>query len=472
MAGALEIPVKFRDQQLAIPENIKSRFSAQDIETGNFVEAKYQESQICRRGSSLSKVTRMAAPNEQLEDFVESQNLVLRLEQMEIQKVTKGSSKKQPWSGDYWAYARGLIGARISDRDFDELEDWISRFQYILLKSAQSLLQSSGSKAIEKLSSSEKYDLLIGDDRGLLTSSMWMQGKEYYDQYGNVEQWMGICHGWAPAAIMEQRPTRLVQIPSYNNSEWQIPFSPAEIKGLVSYSWATNTYSAKTLGHRCNKKKPERDENGRIIDTDCFDLNPATWHLIVVNRLGMQRNSFVMDATYDYEVWNQPILSYEYEYFNPQTGDKVDDLNSATVLREDFSKDLFSKYRSASAKKIVGIKMKVSYVAETPAVYAEHDSESNDQIYWVEYRYDLELDKKNNIIGGEWYQAAHPDFIWTPKQGVQPQSLFDVQLASSTWDENSKLPADWAKAAQKGATKGDVLNKITHDLVNKSATSK
>jgi hypothetical protein len=40
---------------------------------------------------------------------------------------------------------------------------------------------------------------------------------------------------------------------------------------------------------------------------------------IVAAQRTVSRRAMIMDATYDYEVWNQPIFSYEYQYFNPAT---------------------------------------------------------------------------------------------------------------------------------------------------------
>jgi hypothetical protein len=38
-----------------------------------------------------------------------------------------------------------------------------------------------------------------------LTQANAEGGRYYYENYGNVEAWMGICHGWAPASYMMKR---------------------------------------------------------------------------------------------------------------------------------------------------------------------------------------------------------------------------------------------------------------------------
>jgi hypothetical protein len=41
----------------------------------------------------------------------------------------------------------------------------------------------------------------------------------------------------------------------------------------------------------------------------------------------------VIDASYDYEVWNQPVYAYTYRYFNPETGKEAKILSAAIIPR-------------------------------------------------------------------------------------------------------------------------------------------
>lgn len=115
------------------------------------------------------------------------------------------------------------------------------------------------------------------------------------------------------------------------------------------------------VGQRCDSQTPEQDENGRIITQGCADVNPATWHIVMVNKVARDQESFVFDATYDYEVWNQPVFGYSYKYFNPETNHEVDSLAEATVKLKKFKNDKFASYRSSEAESVVGISMEVSY---------------------------------------------------------------------------------------------------------------
>lgn len=444
----------------------QARFSPQDIANKTFVKIKHSEWGACRRNQNPFYSLELGANS--LYKFLDQSEPLNDLAEMESLQLQKGKAEQAPWSGDYWSYAGGVLGARYTDEEFNFLFTWPEKFDYIKKHSAQDLLRQQGSGRIENLSPAEKYDLLVGDPRMALTRSMWLEGKKYYDETGKVENWMGICHGWAPAAIMEPRPTRAIEVASLDH-RFSVVLPPAEIKGLVSYSWANNYYPSAFLGQRCNKKDPIRDANGRLMDPECFDLNPATWHMAVVSRLGQQRQSFVMDATYDYEVWNQPVLDYSYEYFNVQTQKRVYNLANATVRREEFYADKFAKYRSPKVKYIVGIEMQVSYVMEAEATNEPEDSEDNDIVRSTTYRYDLELSEDGKIIGGEWYSTVHPDFIWTPLKNAEPRAPYDSHLQSSDWSGQGSIPQEWARRAREGSAHGIILNTLTKALLLRAA---
>ncbi|MCB0351748.1 MAG: hypothetical protein KDD38_11230, partial [Bdellovibrionales bacterium] len=311
---------------------------------------------------------------------------------------------------------------------------WQEAFDYFKLNPPQKIDPSL-------LAPSEKYDILVGDDAFTLTNLSWAEGKMYNDEKGDVESWMGICHGWAPASYMEPRPTHTIQVPSYNPSfKKNIEFRPDDIKALISLKWAnginvTPDYQSgatRFVGGRCNVENPEKDtETGRIIDPACFDLNPGLWHVIVTNHIGQTKRPFVIDASYDLEVWNQPLVSFSYSYFNPKDLEYVDDLHSARVRLDDpeFT-DKFAKFRNNKlAVEIVGIAMDIEYVVETSPDGAITDSALNDRTRKAKYHYDLELDQSGRIIGGEWYQNKHPDFIWTPIQNsvaVNQEDLYNL----------------------------------------------
>ena len=126
---------------------------------------------------------------------------------------------------------------------------------------------------------------------------------------------MGLCHGWAAAAIFVPAPVLKVTTVGPRGSK--IDWYPDDIKALATLAWSRGNFRANQISGRCDTKNPKTYPNGRLSEQECFDTNPATFHLALGNLIGRQGFAFIMDAAYDYEVWNQPILSYEFEYFNP-----------------------------------------------------------------------------------------------------------------------------------------------------------
>ena len=117
-----------------------------------------------------------------------------------------------------------------------------------------------------------------------------------------IEGWFGVCHAWAPAAIMEEEPLK----PVVRNG---ITFETSDIKALIIAQY--DRTSAYMIGGRCNEHEIERDEQGRITNDDCRDINAGSFHLIVTNLLGKYDRPMVIERTTNYEVWNQPFVGYE-----------------------------------------------------------------------------------------------------------------------------------------------------------------
>lgn len=345
-----------------------------------------------------------------------------------------------PWSDDYWALYLGVLGRRYADPDFPESSDWKENYDYIASNRAAGILSSGDADAIDRLSPAEKYDILVGDPEFTLTRQMWDEGRRYYDEYGHVESWMGICHGWAPVAYMLERPTSAVRVIAADGTP--LVFYPSDIKALASLLWANVRTHSRFIGGRCNDKDPKQDpQTGRMVSSECFDTNPGAWHLAVVNQIGVSQRSFIIDATFDYEVWNQPILSYEYRYFNPQTMQSSDSLDGALVPIGDFDNDRFADYRSSATATVAGIAMDVAYMVETRPSHNQTDSHANDDMNHVRYVYDIEQDAMGGIIGGEWYTNLHPDFLWTPPENER--AVTDNASATGPWRRNQPLPPAW-----------------------------
>jgi hypothetical protein len=316
--------------------------------------------------------------------------------------------------------------------------------------------------------------LIVGDEKKTLTNAMWREGKTYWDATKSVETWMGICHGWAPASFMMGRPKHSVNVLAADGKT-KVTFFPSDIKALESLLWANGSFKQKLMGTRCTSKKPRSDSNGRMIGQDCFDNNPGSFHLAITNQIGIagkktngfEKRGLVLDATFDYEVWNHPIYGYKYSYTNAQTGKSVGSISAAAVTPTEFTKDKFKKYRSPKAVKIVGIAMDVTYMIETQPSTSDSNSPDDDLETTVRYLYDLEIDNSGEIIGGEWYSNAHPDFLWTASEGTQAKSFVDSSL-SGTWEDKDSVPKQWQSLAPKASFYSQPIAKIIQEIVERA----
>ncbi len=374
----------------------------------------------------------------------------------------------RPWSDSYWPINQGILGSRYADQDFLYLEGWKESYDFVQNTTSEYVLSQDDTELIDSLSPSEKYDYVLGlSGSDSLTHAMWNEGRYYFERQGRVESWMGICHGWAAASYMLDRPQNKISVTATDGKK--VSFYPSDIKALASLLWAKASANINFIGGRCNDQSPERDENGRIISQNCQDSNPGTWHKSIVNMLGVHKRPFIMDATYDYEVWNQPVLSYEYTYFNPLVDEKVALLDEAIISNEDYKNDPFKKYRSKKTKYIVGIEMMVTYLVETQATHRDYDTEEFDQSNRAFYVYDLELDENYNIIGGEWYRGGHPDFLWTPVTNARALSNGDFFiLGDSHWDGKNIISKAWKQAGAQSAKYGEPLALLIESLIKLS----
>ncbi len=358
---------------------------------------------------------------------------------------TKAELTTVPWSADYWAIALGMTAYRYADSELQDLvQDDYSEFQKVKFATVntykpqpadylalEGLSEEDRNKAIDLYSPAEKYDLLMGDFKFSLTNASKKEGLSFLDEDGFVEMWMGICHGWAPAAYMYKRPVKPLTLTAADGIT-EITFYEDDIKALASLKWAKSPYNSRFVGGRCNLKGDDvktDEKTGKILNKECFDTNPGTWHISVANKIGIQNESFVMDATFDYEVWNQPVQAYEVSFFNVADMSTYDTMEEAvTNLAELGEADTFHAVRNADprATQVVGVSMKVVYISETRPRQGEPRP---DRLVNVYYQYDLELDDNFNIVGGEWYTNNHPDFLWTPYENQQPMNNVDRQLA-------------------------------------------
>lgn len=195
--------------------------------------------------------------------------------------------------------------------------------------------------------------------------------------------------------------------------------------------------------------------------------------IILANQLGINKKSFVIDATWDLQVWNQPMYSYSMNFFNI-LNDKEGDLEASKVKPSALSQrnepilKFLSKRTNKAAAYVVGVNMDIVYIAETSP---SHNAPGPDKQVKVTYTFTLELDQQNTILGGEWLHNQHPDFIWAPADGAKPLNEEDNQIASSISGDISspQVLQQLTSFAQSASSRGEVLGAVVDYLVAKSS---
>lgn len=441
----------------------------------------------------VSKVSRLA----------ENDNYLSDLREITKRGLTRANTKNQPWGGSFWPLIQGQVANPYQDKDFTilhgafnglEVTSW--KYNYNKYEKRQKKVHPKiyelSEKELAELAPSEKYDILLGDTSFDLTNRVW----NYVQTWGSKKKWgflssidlpagyripdgnslmalwEGICHGWAVASGHYDRPEKTVWVTLPNNK--RMPFYPNDLKALISLMWANSTVQDQVIveGYRCNRKSPKKDDNGRYIDTEldkndtkllprCADVHPAVYHTSIVNILGVEGRSFVVDKSAKASIANQPVAGYEYTYFNPETG-KDASLEAAAIAVENYKEDPFKSARNPETKYIVGVAMTLKYVDWEDPIMKETNYPSDDKISEMKFNYDLELNADFKIIGGQWRvnkdgsgkliggSTNQPDFFWVVPRDYK--KYFQPVSGLPEWDfAKSTLPPQQFKAAARNA---------------------
>lgn len=437
---------------------------------------------------------------ERLAALNEGSSYLSNIYEMESRGLNRAETTVQPWGGSYWPLYQGMIGNNYQSKDYNTFifsarrnVDWTKNVRDYK-KRAEKVhpkIYELDEKELAKLSPSEKYDLMLGDTSFDLTNRVW----EYTEKWGNEKKWgflsaielpdgyripdankfmalwEGICHGWAVAAGHTERPEKTVTIFLPNGKK--MPIYPNDIKALISLMWAHSTIQSNVIfeGNRCNKKNPDQDKHGRYIDVEidrndtellprCADVHPGIFHVAMVNILGIEGRSFVVDKTAEAAIANQPVSGYELTYYNPKDG-KEGPLATSVISRESYGiKDHFAVSRNAEATHIVGVAVKLKYIDWEYPQKKETNYPTDDKVSDFSFNYDLEINVKGDVVGGQWRvrkkgrgrafgQKTHqPDFFWVIPRDWKNYFKPISSLPKWDFDQNTLPPQEFAPAAR------------------------
>jgi hypothetical protein len=284
------------------------------------------------------------------------------------------------WANDYWPNKRGSINYRWNSpqpKGFD------------LHSPSREEALSMGQDYVAMLSPSEKLDLLNGRYDFPLRKEV--------ESISNPSTpiWHGICNGWAPAALNHNEPTPKTL---KNADGVVIPFGSSDIKALLSYYYAFkhDVDSTHQMGKRCNY----------YIGPNCDDdLNAGSFHVVLTNKVGLQKGSFIADVERSRQVWNHTVNKYE-----------------TTIISDNLAPARESAPGTVRRVRVQTVMWFVSSIKANNWNPVKGTADHVDDVR--NYEYFLELDSAGSIIGGEWISKARPDFLWTMAKATQFQGNF------------------------------------------------
>ena len=343
----------------------------------------------------------------------------------------QGALSQTPWSDFYWPTFRGGLTYRWNWRGTDgQSVSQKDRYAY-----DPKPFDQLSSDEISYLSPAEKYDVYMGYTDYRTTKAERVrtdilrhtEGRPEFDpNAGEIPTWEGLCHAWAPATLAFDEPDAVTL---KGRTGIEIPFGSSDIKGLLSlFLDQVPSNEVRFLGGRCNtdlskivedieeaefpyvgspsyklteaqrKEKIARlkAELARLSSSPvCRDTNAGAFHIVLTNQIAKLNEGFVADVTRDDEVWNQPIFGFESSILKTSPG--------------------ASPGAATGTAKELEILTRMDYIVEVAEHWSKADYAAEDAQSSVTYRYRLELNANDEIIGGEWLEYERPDFLWKQK---------------------------------------------------------
>lgn len=408
-----------------------------------------------------------------------------------IIKIPCTGKGENPWSSSYFAMRYGLIGVRYDRTSRNtmgkwdpEKEDYSYKYTYEVSKSKYSqpaeynrvITDAKNKEDIEKYidetcSPAEKWDICFGDTSFTLTG--WMRWKaDQHETDGDIPEWYGICHGWAPASYYFKRPIKPVILTCAGGNK--IKFLPDDIKALASQFFANADYKTRFMGQSCPFSNPEKIEKDRstglYTDPRCSSIDPGAFIILLGNQMGIRKKNFVIDPLPDGEVWNQPIESYEIKWYNliDEHDYKIVSDNIINLKKISRTKNKFLRfvYKDApyESKYVIGAFIDVIYAVETKAVKSDISEENKTEK--GEFIAAVYLDSNYNIIGGKWKFNVHPNFAWKYEEEVPPKGTYDDEVPNFNGSIEDILKI--APIVRQASLEGQPLLKVIQYLIDES----
>jgi hypothetical protein len=304
----------------------------------------------------------------------------------------------------------------------------------------------------------QKYEKLIG-----VPSRIGETTNEIFHPLGGLP-YLEKKLNWVSASLILNTPEKTVQALSYDRQQ-TLEFSPLDLQILQSL-YANHSEAKKMILGVPGVPRPRTEPMGRIFDLSYYGLESSHFHIALVNRFLQNRSSFVLESTYDPYLFHEIVKGYQYEFFNPATGQVTSSMQEAQIPRAAYFQDPFHSFRRNRTHSVVGVFLRLQIVE--PLSDTDGDSGIN-STREITLFYDLELDDHNKIVGGEWYHQAHPDFLWAIPhlQRYYQRLSLPPYLKSTDWNNprTNPIPETWQKLAHHTySRRGKLLPEVIEQL--------
>lgn len=302
---------------------------------------------------------------------------------------TSGSWKQIGWSGDYLPPSSGgLIGdsdvfLQIFESDQIQnnfiTQDTAKRAAFELTKTllinrlAPALSSVEPLVALRKSSLLElpsvKFDLLSNNLGLPLTrvESRRISNQTYHN-------WSGMCNGWATAVALHPE----IQKFKISSQSGELAFSENDITKLLTWYYFNNPPKAQMFDRLCNPTD----------NKSCIGMNPAVFHVLVTNIIGIHSNVALADIDAGPQVWNHPVIDFQIEderKLDPKSLDR-------DVWERQFN------FRFDENFTYYFIRMTVTYISET-RTYSSQRRLKN-----ISYHYALKINSSGSIVDGHLHR--------------------------------------------------------------------
>lgn len=273
------------------------------------------------------------------------------------------------WSGDFWQQNKGSINYRWNSPSGEGFN---------LTSPNREALPTMTLEELKALSPAEKYDLLMGHYEYPLRDEVAAKS------FPTAEESDNLVNGWATASLNHDEPfSKLLP----NPDGVLIPFGSSDIKALLSYYYATvhKQENVRKLGNICE------------ANTDCKDgVDAGVFHVMLANRVGKQQKSFFVDVERYGTAWNHPVQGY------------------STLNLGDEKK--IGKDAAEGTARIIKLKTTLTYVDRAEAnTWDVILTKPEQNLNTIDYRYNVYLNAKEEVIGGKWLSTEKPEMVWTQK---------------------------------------------------------